>query len=198
LGQRCGLRLHGENANEHGPGETEGWGQTRGCPTLLANRWSSPTPQTRQPLDDGHRSTVELHGRVCRARERAKEFGWECNWARGVSEWAQTPEKGSGAGDVAKKRAVVGVSTMKSMCGRLGKGAVADRWGPQTSEGERANGRSALTGRSHRAASQSGRGQIGADRPVPPGSGRERGSACAIVADRWGPPVRRRGRAWPG
>jgi hypothetical protein len=43
------------------------------------------------------------------------------------------------------------------------------------------------------------RRRIDADRPVPPGSGRERGrgSACTVVTDRWGPPVRRRGRARP-
>jgi hypothetical protein len=119
-----------------------------------------------------------------------------------VSEWARTLEKGSGAGDVAGIRTVMGASTTASAGGRLGKGAVADRRGPQTSKGQRANGRSALTGRSHRAASESGRvrGRIGADRPIPLGSGRERGrgSACAVVADRWDPPVRRCGRARPG
>lgn len=92
----------------------------------------------------------------------------------------------------------MGASTTESASGTLGKGAVADRRGPQTSEGERANGRSALTGRSHRAASESGRmrGRIDANRSVPPGSGRERGrgSTCAVVADRWGSPIRRRGR----
>lgn len=87
----------------------------------------------------------------------------------------RTLEKGSGTGDVAGKRAVMGASTTESASGALGKGAVADRRGPQTSEDERANGRSALTGRSHQAASKSGcmRGRIGADRPVPPGSRRE-------------------------
>ena len=115
-----------------------------------------------------------------------------------MSEWVWTPEKGSGAGDVAGERAIVGVSTMESEGRRLGKGAMADRPGPQTSEGERGNGQSALIGRSHRATSENERmrGRISADRSVPPGSGRERGrgSACAIVANRWGPPVRRRGR----
>jgi hypothetical protein len=79
---------------------------------------------------------------------------------------------------------------------------VADRRGPQTSEGEQANGRLALTGRSHRATSESGRvrGQVGADRSVPPDNGRERGRESArvrtpTIAGRWGPPVRRRGRA---
>jgi hypothetical protein len=114
-----------------------------------------------------------------------------------VSEWARTPEKGSGAGDVAGKRAAVSASMTESASERLWKGAVASRRGPQTSEDERANGRSALTGRSHRAASESGRvrGRIGVNRLVPPGSGRERGSPGAVVADRLGPPVRRRGRA---
>jgi hypothetical protein len=79
------------------------------------------------------------------------------------------------------------------------EGKVADRWGPQASEGERANGWSTLTVSAHRAARENGRvrERIGTDRPVPPGSRRERGreSAWAVVADRWGPPVRRRRRA---
>jgi hypothetical protein len=33
-------------------------------------------------------------------------------------------------GGVAGKHAVVGASTMESAGGRLGKGVVADRWGP--------------------------------------------------------------------
>jgi hypothetical protein len=54
---------------------------------------------------------------------------------------------------------------------------VANRWGPRASKGERANGRSALIEWSHRAARENGRvrERIGADRPVPPGSGEERG-----------------------
>jgi hypothetical protein len=76
------------------------------------------------------------------------------------------------------------------------EGGMADRQGPQTSEGEWANGRSALTWRSHQAASETGRvcRRVGADRLIPPGSWRERGTR-AVVADRWGPPVRRCGRA---
>jgi hypothetical protein len=72
-------------------------------------------------------------------------------------------------------------------------GEVADRWGPQASEGERANEQSHLVARENGRV----RERIDADRPVPPGSGRERGreSACAVVADRWDPPIRRRGRA---
>jgi hypothetical protein len=56
------------------------------------------------------------------------------------------------------------------------EGVVADRWGPQTSEGERLNGRSAVIGRLHRAVRERGRvrERISADRPVPLGSGRER------------------------
>jgi hypothetical protein len=64
-----------------------------------------------------------------------------------------------------------------------------------------ANGRSTLTGRSHKAASESGheRGWFGADRSSPSGSGRERGrestrARTRAVAGRWGPPVRRCGR----
>jgi hypothetical protein len=83
-------------------------------------------------------------------------------------------KRARGARDMARKRAVVGVSTTESADGRLGKVEVADRRGSHTSEGERANGRSVLTGRSHRVASESGRvrGWVGADRPVPPSSGR--------------------------
>jgi hypothetical protein len=106
---------------------------------------------------------------VHRARESARGFSSGHNWARGVSEWARATEKGSDARVVAGKRTVVGASTMESVGGR----------GPQTSEGEWANGQSALTGRSHRAASERGcvRGQVSTDRPAPLGSGRERARA---------------------
>jgi hypothetical protein len=53
-----------------------------------------------------------------------------------VSAWAWAAEKGSGAGVVAEKRAVVGASTTESVGGRLRRG-VANRRGPRTSEGER-------------------------------------------------------------
>jgi hypothetical protein len=57
---------------------------------------------------------------------------------------------------------------------------VADRWGPRASEGERANGRSALTERAHRAVRENGcaREEIDADNPAPPGSRRERDRVC--------------------
>jgi hypothetical protein len=48
------LRQHGEKADECGPSEIEGLGQTRGCLALLARRRSSPRQQTRQMLDGGH------------------------------------------------------------------------------------------------------------------------------------------------
>jgi hypothetical protein len=96
--------------------------------------------------------------------------------------------KGLGREDVAGKRTVVGTSTTKSTGGRLGKRVVADRRGSQTSEGEWANGRSTLTGRSHRAASERGHehGRVGADRSDPPSSGRERERerACANAGGR--------------
>jgi hypothetical protein len=100
-----------------------------------------------------------------------------------VSAWAWAAEKGSGARVVARKHVVMGASTTESVGRRLGKRGVTDRRGPQTSEGERANVRSTLTARSHRAASESGRMRewVGADRSVPPGSGRERGRERALV-----------------
>jgi hypothetical protein len=84
-------------------------------------------------------------------------------------------------GGVTGKRAVVGASTVESADGRLGKGVVVDRRGPQASKGERANGRSKVTERVHRAARANGRvrKRIDADRTVPPSSGRERGRVCA-------------------
>jgi hypothetical protein len=75
----------------------------------------------------------------------------------------------------------------------------------QASEGKRANRRLALTRRVRQAVRENERvrGWIAADRPVPPGNGRERGrestrARTLAVAHRWGPPVRQRGRAWPG
>jgi hypothetical protein len=58
------------------------------------------------------------------------------------------------------------------------EGEVADRWGPRVSEGAYVNGRSTLTKRTHWAerGNKRVRERIGADRLVPPGSGRER--AC--------------------
>jgi hypothetical protein len=114
----------------------------------------------------------------------------------------RAPEKGSGAWGSGRETRVVGASKAESMGGRLGKAVVADRSCTEASKGERANGRSALTKRIHRPSRENGRvrKRIGADRMVPPGSGSERGGESTLVrtwaiADRWGPPVRRRGRA---
>jgi hypothetical protein len=100
--------------------------------------------------------------------------------------WAT--EKGSGAGVVAGKRAVVGASTAESAGGRLGKRGVTDRRAVNAD-------RKALPS-SEREGARARR--IGADGPVPPGTGRERGIESAVVVDRRGPPVRRRGRARSG
>jgi hypothetical protein len=59
---------------------------------------------------------------------------------RGLSEWAWAAEKGSRAGVVDGKRAVVGASTVESAGGRLEKRGVADRRGPRTSKGEQQTG----------------------------------------------------------
>jgi hypothetical protein len=57
------------------------------------------------------------------------------------------------------------------------EGDLADRWGPQASECEHANGRSALIERAHRAerGSERVRERTDGDKPAPPGSERERG-----------------------
>jgi hypothetical protein len=122
------------------------------------------------------------------------------NWVRGASKWAQAPEKGSGAWDMARKHAVVGASTTESAGGRLGKAAVTEKQGPQTSEGERANGRSALTGGPTEQRARAGAcagGSAPAGRSHRAAGRREGESTCAVVADRWGPPVRQRERARP-
>jgi hypothetical protein len=88
--------------------------------------------------------------------------------------------------------------------GRLGTRGVADRRGSRTSEGAQRTGGQLLTGRSHRAASESGheRGRIDTDRPPPPGSerGRERRKRARVRAgaDRRGPRVKDGGRAGVG
>jgi hypothetical protein len=69
---------------------------------------------------------------------------------------------------------VVGMSTAESAGGRLVKG----RWlTGGVREPARANGRSTLIERAHRTerGNERVRERIGADRPVPPGSGRGRG-----------------------
>jgi hypothetical protein len=60
-----------------------------------------------------------------------------------------------------------------------------DGWGPRGSERGFANKRSTLTKRVHWAAGENGRKRegIGANRPSPPGSGRER--ERADMGDRW-------------
>ena len=75
------------------------------------------------------------------------------------------------------------------------EGELADRWGPQASECDHANGRSTLTERAHLAERGSERVRERTDgdkRPHRAAGGRE--GAGAVVADRWDPPVRRRGR----
>jgi hypothetical protein len=99
-----------------------------------------------------------------------------------VSEWAWAAEEGSSAEVVVGKHAVVGASMTENAGGRLGKMEVADRQGPRTSEGGQQTCGQMMTGRSHRAASESGheRGRFGAYRSAPLGSKRERGrmSGC--------------------
>jgi hypothetical protein len=111
-----------------------------------------------------------------RSRESTREVGWGRNWARGVSEWVWAIEKGSGAGVLVGKCAVVGASTTEGVGGRLGKrrGLMGGVRGQR--ERELANGRSALAGRVRRTAGENGRGsgRIGADRSAPLGSERER------------------------
>jgi hypothetical protein len=83
-------------------------------------------------------------------------------------------------GVVVRKRTVVGASTMESVDGRLGTRGVADRRGLWNSEGEQQTGGQLLTGRSHRAMSESGheRERIGVDRSAPLGSEGERGKSA--------------------
>jgi hypothetical protein len=107
----------------------------------------------------------------------------------------RAPERGRAhgewTGNVRRGRVHDGVRGRK-----VREGQVADKWGPRASKSGLANARSALTGRTHRAARENGRARGNRRRQSgPPGSGRER--ACArtrALADRWYPPVRRRGR----
>jgi hypothetical protein len=59
------------------------------------------------------------------------------------------------------------------------EGEVADRRDPQASKGERANGRSVLIERAHGATRENGcvHEMVSADKPIPPGNGRERARA---------------------
>jgi hypothetical protein len=96
------LRLQGEEAGGHEPGEPEGRGQTERCPTLLAKRWSSLRQRARQKLNDGHRTGGGPH-RASRPARREREIGQGCS-TRGAtergraSECGRALEKGSGAG----------------------------------------------------------------------------------------------------
>jgi hypothetical protein len=77
---------------------------------------------------------------------------------------------------------------------------VADRWGPQANEGTYANGRSALIERTHRAERGSERARGNRCRQAGPTGQREgerERARTRAVANRWDPPVRRSGHAWP-
>jgi hypothetical protein len=112
-----------------------------------------------------------------------------------VSEWVWVLERGRARGgwpgNTRRGRVHIGE------CGReVREGEVADRWGQRVSEGAYVNRRSALTEQAHRTEGGSVHvhQRTGADKPAPPGSGRERAWTRA-VADRWDPPVGRRERA---
>jgi hypothetical protein len=143
-----GLRLHGENAGERGPGEPEGLGANWKM-SHIAGEEAELTEATdvagawRWPRnDDGAPRARVQSGRESEGVRLGAQLGEG-------SEWARAPIKGSSARVMAGKRVVVEASTTESVGGRLGKVTMADRRGPHTSEGERANGRSALSGRSH-------------------------------------------------
>jgi hypothetical protein len=84
------------------------------------------TDVRRRPRDGGEPS-AEFHGRVRRARERESEGVQSRAQLDEGSERVWAAEKGSGAGVVAGKRAVMGVSTTESASGRVGKRGVTDR-----------------------------------------------------------------------
>jgi hypothetical protein len=100
---------------------------------------ATDTADARQRPRNGRRTTAELHGRVRRARERA----------RGASEWVRAPEKDSGVWGHGRETCGRGCVHGGEHKREVREGVVADMRGPQASEGERANGRSALIGRYH-------------------------------------------------
>jgi hypothetical protein len=126
-----------------------GSGQTRGCPALQTKRRSSPRQRTWQTHDDGHRTGGGPRRSFAGARA-GRERERECS-AEGATECGRDPEKGSGAWECGRETRNRG-RIHGGLRGRVVRErVVADRRGPQASEGERANGRSAPIGRAHRA-----------------------------------------------
>jgi hypothetical protein len=101
-----------------------GWGQTVGCPTLLAKRRSSPRQRARQRLNGGHR-TNDGPWRAARSslgtraeRERGRGCSAEGATERGrASECGRAPEKARARAGMARKHVVVGASTVESVGG---------------------------------------------------------------------------------
>jgi hypothetical protein len=75
-----GLRLHGENAGERGPGEPEGLGANQRVSHTIGEEVelteATDTARARwRPQNERWRAAAELPGRVRRARERARVLG---------------------------------------------------------------------------------------------------------------------------
>jgi hypothetical protein len=87
----------------------------------------------------------------------------------------RAPEKGSGAWGRGRETRGRGRFHGGGRDQEVSEKVVSDRRDPYASDGERANGRSALTGRARRAVRVNGRvrGRIDADRPVRAAGGRE-------------------------
>jgi hypothetical protein len=109
-----------------------GWGQTRGCPTLLAKRWSLPRQRTRRGLDGGHRTSGGERRwsslGACAERERGRGCSAEGVTERGrASECGRGPEKARARGGVAGKRADMDASTAESVGGSGQAGPMGQR-----------------------------------------------------------------------
>jgi hypothetical protein len=73
-----GLRLHGENAGERGPGETERLGANQKVSRVAGEgaelTEATDAANTRRWSRNGGEPSSEFHGRVRKARERARQF----------------------------------------------------------------------------------------------------------------------------
>jgi hypothetical protein len=74
--RRWGFGCTGRTLVSTDRAKQRGWGQTRGCPALLAKRRSSPRQRTRQTLDDGARNgggSRQSSTGACAKRYRERE-----------------------------------------------------------------------------------------------------------------------------
>jgi hypothetical protein len=141
----AGLRLHGEDVGERGPGEPEGLGANRRMSHAAGEEAELTkavgTAETQWRPQNERRTTAsggELPGCARRARERARYSAKGATERGRASECGRAPENGRVHGGVARKHTVVGASKAGN-AGDSGEDG-SNRRDPRVNENGRANG----------------------------------------------------------